>query len=362
MKPNQVRKIYMGISLFVSFLLLAGCKYVGDVKHHPVSNLEDIEHLFSGPFLITTKGYVIIQKDQLIHANDTDDGSFETDTTKFVQIDKLDSVVKVVRGESRNFALKKNGSIWFWGEPLKYVQEGLFDSHPQVKTATKFPYADEVINLWGSGDGFIYQKKDGTVWGWKASDCQLPTNNEMASTKLVSHQELKKSQLAVHPYEWLDNAKVVGSCMTGIKSNGTVWETYDGSPYMVIGLHDIVDLQEGEDYHFSLDKNGNVWTWGTAKSDDYQLVGVDVVPIIPDSRGIKTVQKPILLMDHVMKISGAFGLKDDGTVWYLGDQSRLAMLHDIREIGGDAYKVVALANNGELFDGDPNGDSLKLYP
>lgn len=95
----------------------------------------------------------------MIHANDKDDGTFETDTTKFVQIDKLDSVVKVVRGENRNFALKENGSVWFWGEPLKYVHEGLFDSHPQVKTATKFPYADEVINLWGSGDGLFIKKR-----------------------------------------------------------------------------------------------------------------------------------------------------------------------------------------------------------
>lgn len=75
----------------------------------------------------------------------------------------------------------------------------------------------------------------------------------MASTEFASQQELKKPLLAVHPYDWLDNAKVVGSCMTGIKSDGTVWEKYDGSPYMISGLHDIVDLQEGEEYNFSLD-------------------------------------------------------------------------------------------------------------
>lgn len=351
----------MGICI-VSFFLLTGCNYVGDVKHHPVSNLADIEHLFSGPFLITSKGNVIIHKDQLIHANEKEDGSIEADTSKFVQIDKLDDVVKVVRGENRNFALKKNGSVWFWGEPLEYQQEGLLDSRPQVKKASKFPHADEVINLWGSGDGFIYQKQDGTVWGWGASDCRIPTKNEMRNTDFSDQKKLKKSKLAVHSYDWLDNAKVIGSCMTGIKSDGTVWETYEGSPNQVSGLHDIVDLQEGEDYHFALDKSGSVWTWGTAKSDDFQLVGTDMVPIIPDSQGIKTLQKPILLLGNVMKISGAFGLKKDGTVWYLGNQSRLSMLHDIREIGADAYKVVTLANNGDIFDADPNGDLHKLYP
>lgn len=150
--------------------------------------------------------------------------------------------------------------------------------------------------------------------------------------------------------------------MTGIKSNGTVWETYEGSPSMIRGLSDIVDLQEGEDYHYALDKNGGVWTWGTAKSDDYQLVGTEVVPIIADSRGNKTLQKPILLMDQIIAISGAFGLKQDGTVWYLGSRTRLGLLPDIAQIGGNAYEVVALANNGDLFKAESNGDTLALYP
>ncbi|MFD0670680.1 hypothetical protein [Cohnella sp. GCM10027633] len=362
MKTNQIR-IFMGISLLVSVFLLGGCKYTGPVKHHPVTNLEEVQSLYNGPVLITTKGNVIIRKSQLVHAEDEDAGALDTAGSHFVQIDRLDSVIKVVRGESRYFALKKNGSVWYWGEPLKYEDEGgIFNSPPQVKAATKFPYADDVMNLWGSGDGLIYQKRDGTVWGWKASDCRLPTSNEMRKLDLANQEEIKKSNTAVQPYHWLDHAMVVGGCMTGIKSNGTVWETYEGSPSMIRGLSDIVDLQEGEDYHYALDKNGGVWTWGTAKSDDYQLVGTEVVPIIADSRGNKTLQKPILLMDQIIAISGAFGLKQDGTVWYLGSRTRLGLLPDIAQIGGNAYEVVALANNGDLFKAESNGDTLALYP
>jgi alpha-tubulin suppressor-like RCC1 family protein len=367
MKRKRVWSIFRVAFLALSFLLLTGCSYTGDVANHPVPELGQIEHVFGGPFLITTKGNVIIEKSQLIHSNENNNEASRTAPSRLVQIDKLVSVIKIIRGKHQIFALKENGDVWFWGEPIKYIERGgLFHIEPQVKSATKFPYATQVVDIWASGDGFIFKKKDGSVWGWNAEDCHTPTQSEMDEVFVGTEEEMEKirlkAHLAVHSYSWLENAKEVGSCMAELKNDGTVWETKGESNTMVSGLKDIVAIQEGYFFQYALDKYGNVWTWGAVKSNVFKGNGTEFVPVGSNLGEIVALEHPVLLLDHVKQISGAFGLQEDGSVWYLDKQTKLASLQGIKEIGGDLNEVVALTSDGKVFAGDQDGNTREIVP
>ncbi|MFC5470217.1 hypothetical protein ACFPPD_16040 [Cohnella suwonensis] len=323
---ERIQKMFAAVSLIISVLLIAGCKSGEDVSNQPVQSLDNVVHVFSGRYLLTTRGNVIISRDQLVHNRNDQEGSNDGEVSSFVKIDHLDNVVKVVSSENRNFALKENGQIWFWGEPLDYEQTGLFDISPQLKRPKKFPHADNVIDLWGSDDGIIFKKKDGTFWGWHASYCRVLTDLELVDPDFASDKVL--------PYPWLANAKDIGNCVTVLKQDGTVWESRDNALHPIIGLQDIVEIRE----EYPLDQNGKVWTWGAAD------------------------QKPYPVMDHVLQVSGAFALKDDGSVWYLGNNSKLTAMKYIKEIGGNAVQVFALSKDGKVFVGDQNGNSHEIMP
>lgn len=317
---RDVRMIKMLVTLFSLLFVLpiAGCN-LGDVSHHSVKNLDNIDHVFDGRYLLSATGQVVISREELIHSPDDETGSF-------VQIDHLKHVVKVVSAESRSFALTDNGQVWFWGEPLDYEPSGLFNPSPQVKRPKKFPRADQVIDLWGSYGGLILKKEDGTFWGWNAFNCSYPVNDEPVQPHSGNDELLSLS--------WISDAKDISDCGTVLKQDGTVWETKNGALKPIAGLRDIVEIQGG----YPIDRNGEVWSWGSYD------------------------EHPSIMLNHVVQVSGEFALKIDGSVWYLPDKSKLADLKDIKEIGGNWSQVYAISKAGKVYVGDSSGSAHELSP
>ncbi len=251
MRYERIQKKFATVVFYnLAVVQISGCNTGGDVSHHPVQTLDNVVHVLSGGYLLTSSGNIIISRDQLVHSNDQDE-MIDGKVSLFVQVNHLDHIVKVVNGENRHFALKENGQVWFWGEPLDYEPRGLFNMSPQLKRPKKFPKANHVIDIWSSEAGIMFKKRDGTVWGWHPSYGRVPTEGDLSDPDFSSNK--------VRPYPWLANAKDIGNYLTFLNDDGSVWESRDNALFPISGLQDIVEISEG----YPVDRNGTVWTWGS---------------------------------------------------------------------------------------------------
>lgn len=261
------------------------------------------------------------------------DGS-KTDKDKPVRIGKDTDWVYVSASFHKSFAIKKDGSLWSWGEsfnaPFKNIRENksypqkfgnikwkefsaqnlygitlngkiafLWDEAklPSNKAAWKAVYGYEADKLpsksqnnnWktiSSSFGYFVIKTDGSLWGLGSNDCgEMGTGSKTNYYKTL--QPLKSS------IGW---AKISKSELrsAGIKSDGSLWFWGDNL-YDRFGLNtkssdiltptqfgkdkDWADVSINDRFVAAAKKDGSVWVWGELPFFD------------------KTVKKPFNIMD-----------------------------------------------------------------
>jgi len=249
------------------------------------------------------------------------------------------AAVSVAAGRAHSIAVKSDGTVWTWGENMKYqlgrttpmqgpdyapsntpgqVVEGLVDCTVTTSYKTKPMVAA----------GYRHSaalKGDGTVWTWG--------NNEYGQLGNGTYGD------HVAPAR-VPNLCYVKAIQTGydftmaLKNDGTVWAWGDNAngqlgngasgtgnrnpnPVQVADLTGVSAISAGRDYAVALKKDGTVWTWGAGNKGQlgYEPSG-GAVSSKPRRVGSLSAVKAIAAQDDHAAV-----LKADGTVWTWGNNS-----------------------------------------
>ncbi|RED75261.1 RCC1 domain-containing protein [Cohnella phaseoli] len=195
----------------------------------------------------------------------------------------------IASGNGRVYAIKQDGSLWYWGKGTFNDQSG--DQSPERAKITKL--MDDVIGVYADWFSGYVIKADRSMW------------------TVGDHGEVVKV---------MDDVKAVANSYTewiALKTDGTVWK---GDIHRSITpkkkLSDVVQISAGINAFYAVKEDGTLWGWGNNYSG---------------TLGIKTpspdVLTPILIMKDVASVHGAgmaaFAVKKDGSLWGWGNHDGL---------------------------------------
>lgn len=247
----------------------------------------------------------------------------------------LEGIVSIAAGGRHTVAVKKDGSVWAWG----YNDDGeLGDGTSkkrfaavQVKGPGKQGFLENMVAVAAGSAHTLALKKDGTVWAWGNNDKgQLgdDTGNSNETPVLVKGL---KGIIAI----------AAGTTHSlALKGDGTLWawggnnagQLGDKSvnnhlaPVWVKSIAGVAAMAAGENHSAALKADGTVWTWGSNNAGQLGInegtSSMRLVPVFVDGlSGIKAIGAG---NNHTLAI------KNDGTLWawgannkgQLGDNSR----------------------------------------
>lgn len=324
----------------------------------------------------------------------------------------LSGVLKTVTDSSATFALKKDGTVWAWGENY----EGRLGT-ADPKSLTK-PLPTQVVNLRDVADIYIpynwsgvtfARKNDGTLWAWGSHSSGL--GNGSLQSKVPVQVKGVTSAIGIDGNS--QNFFVVNS-------DGTVsgWGTNTrslalaglpsivDSPQKIPGLSNIHQVTSSGTSAFAVDTKGTVFSWGIdsrgilgngVNSDSAVPTAVQGLPKIKSVvfdkfryaafaiafdgtlwtwgnnvgvEGVNYTQSPVRITEiqnvkDVVSHYDAYAILEDGKLWSWGDnfygqlgQGSFAAsstprpvlgIPSVRSLTTDGYHVVAAAGDGRIF-------------
>lgn len=197
--------------------------------------------------------------------------------------------------------IKNDNTGWAWGKPFQLAPI----STAPIQVTTDVKHADAGTNV------CAFVKNDGTVWSVGSNGVGSFGNGTItaATTSTPSQMiginnavRVAVTQLTTAVLLKDGTVKVAGKNARGGLGNNSALTAEALTPVSVIGLKDIVDIKGNEGTHIALDKNGNVYGWG---SNGWNAVG-DGGPGGSTDNRIVPVKIPGLT--NVVAISGC----DDG--------------------------------------------------
>lgn len=268
------------------------------------------------------------------------DGNSNTSTWQFSFTTGGPGLNYLSAGGNHSAAREDDGQVLLWGA---------YDNLHEVSSPAPVTSLQDVIAVSSGTNYTLALKKDGTVWAWGDNySGQLGNgNSDLAHTtipaKVVGPEESS--------YSYLTDIIAIAAGdrhALALKSDGTVWawgdnslgqlgnadNDYEESFYPVQvqnknangALTNIIDIDCGYEHSLALEKDGTVWAWG---SNEYSQLGIDpeieynVVPVqVVGTNGIDS-------LTNVKDIdAGGFyniSLKNDGTVfsWGLNSNGQL---------------------------------------
>lgn len=180
-----------------------------------------------------------------------------TNRTTFVAVAGLSDVVAIAGGKYNSFALRGDGTLWWWGTNAS-------------TTPTQLSGLTDITSIASGGNHWLALKTDGTVWSW-------------------------------------------GWNAYGQLGDGTT--SGHSSPQVVAGLNGVRAIAAGEDSSFAVKLDGTAWAWGynaDGQLGDGTITNRTSPVLVTGMAGVKTVAGG---SRHTL------ALKADGTVWAWGDNS-----------------------------------------
>jgi len=189
------------------------------------------------------------------------DGTSES-SNKPIQVAGLSNMICVSAGGHRTAALKKDGTVWIWGG-RNYNTDPLKKSNLNSKTPVQVAGLSDVADISAGSDHILALKKDGTVWAWGDNhayqlgngtneDSNIPVQVSNLTNVIDITAESKKS--------------------FAVKNDGTVWtwgqyamkkvggETKDAEiPVQIEGVNNALTLEYKGGHMIVLKKDGTVW-------------------------------------------------------------------------------------------------------
>lgn len=222
-------------------------------------------------------------------------------------------------GDRSSFVVKKDGSLWAWGQNSSKL--GLGSSQSTIyETPVKVNGISDVTAVSMGTNHTLAVKSDGTVWAWGSNETgALGLGSETRGTDIP--QQVKGPGGEGFLTDVTDIA--VGSTFSlALKKDGTVWQwgflhTFQSAaPVPVTGengqgaLSGVAAIDAGTDFAIALRSDGSVLQWG---SSFYLLPLPSTTPLkVPG-------------LDQVKAIGHggyhALAVRSDGTVWAWGTNS-----------------------------------------
>jgi alpha-tubulin suppressor-like RCC1 family protein len=198
-----------------------------------------------------------------------------TSSNRPVEVGDLGGVEAIAAGSSHSLALKKDGTVWAWGD-------NFFGELGDGKTKTDSPKPVRASDLKGvraiEGGGWfsLALKNDGSVWAWGYNQ-----DGELGHGTATNAKETKCENTAE-----AGSAQVRSSC------------TNSPTPVRVSKLGGVQAIAAGSAHSLALKEDGTVWAWGA--NDQGQLgngsktlggntLGINSPAKVKDLAGVKVI-------------------------------------------------------------------------
>ena len=205
------------------------------------------------------------------------DGEAIQNVNKAEPVQSLSNAMDIAAGKTHSLAVGVDGQVWAWGSN-SHGQLGSGDTVMQT-FPTKIPNLNGVISVKAGDQTSMALKSDGTVWMWGKNDQRQLGAGSSANAVLAPVQVKGENGNG-----YLTNIKEIAlaeKCAFALDRNGQVWAwgtnangvlgigtsentpmpakvvKYDGSP-----LNNIKSISAGNYHCGALDYDGNVWIWG----------------------------------------------------------------------------------------------------
>jgi alpha-tubulin suppressor-like RCC1 family protein len=278
----------------------------------------------------------------------------------------------IAAGQHRSAAWSVGGSVWSWGAAPRGSEQdsGMGISAAEWKLRASTPIitqgVDAVVAVACGGQHSLALRRDGSVWSWGnnygGALGQGATENVLSGTKSD-----KAGQVLAVGYEGMaiacaDNHSLVlrkdrtvmawGDNSYGQLGDGTTLS--QNSPIWIRALENIIAIAAGAVHCLAVDAGGNIWAWGR---NDQGQVGdnTNVNRLVP-------VQLPSI--GKVVKVAAghdySLALAADGSVWEWGQLGlsrseiqrtprRVPGLPDIVDIAAGRSHRLALCSDGTVW-------------
>jgi alpha-tubulin suppressor-like RCC1 family protein/Tol biopolymer transport system component/subtilisin family serine protease len=238
-----------------------------------------------------------------------------------VRVVNLSDVSAADAGSEHALALKRDGTVWAWGNN-SYGQGGGYDLSGSNRTrpAPVAGLSGAFKAIAAGSTHSLALRSDGTVWAWGSN-----VTGQLGNGSTDSNAVYDPLQVA-----GLTNVTAIAASSMfslAVKSDGTVWawganssgvvgkpyDTYSvATPVQVAGLNDILTVSAGERHALALKRDGTVWAWG----DNFEG------KLGNGNNGSGTTPTQVSGLTSVREISAgsnhSIALKTDGTVWAWG--------------------------------------------
>ncbi|MFT9850458.1 RCC1 domain-containing protein [Aneurinibacillus sp. REN35] len=282
---------------------------------------------------------------------------------------ELKDIETIVNGKTHFLALKKDGTVWAWGEN-KSGELGNGTTDPQ-NSPVQIKGIENIKTIIAANDadgkGYsIALEENGTVWTWGSNQYgQLGIGdwNGTAVMKPVQVQNLRDVESITSG---------VGNVFA-VKSDGKVYAWGDNRfsqlgddstqtrylPIQIDKVKEIDSIVAGKNHTLAYQKNGNVYAWG---NNEFGQLGngtsssSDIPVQVNELSGVKKI---------IVINNSNFALKNDGTVWawgqnekeQLGDGTKMSRfipfkinnLSHIQDITIDEKSGLALDEEGKVW-------------
>lgn len=188
------------------------------------------------------------------------------------EVKGLSNVTLIFAGIDASYAVSEDGSVWGWGNNL--IERGAVNVTGMIENSDRWMIDQPVklnhltdVQKISPGDAVLVLKKDGSVWGWGED-----YNNQIGDLSSSAGSSLTR----VTPVKANLDSVIDVSPGIALKEGGTVWTWGDGT-WGQLGIGTVNDLRyrpvqakitgvtqvSGDKTHVVLKSDGTVWAWGS---------------------------------------------------------------------------------------------------
>ena len=300
------------------------------------------------------------------HGQLGDGTTFERHTP--VNILSIGEVMAAAAGSAHTLILKKDSTVRACGANWSgQLGNGTTNSNANPNFAQVVGLYD-IKSIYGGVSHSIALRKDGTVWAWgengsgNLGDGTTTNRNIPAQVSGINNIIAITTEQGGHHNLALKNDLTVWSW--GFNNHGQLGDgsnTNKLTPIQVSGLNDVVAIACGNLHSFALRNDGTVWTWGFNGNGELGD-GTDTSRLTP-------VQ--VVGLSNIVAIAGgglhSLALNNDGTVWAWGYNAfgqlgngttnsnpnpvptQVTGLNNVLEIEAGELHSLALRNDGSVW-------------
>jgi len=294
-----------------------------------------------------------------------------------VEVPDLTNMIAIAGGQNTAYALRRDGTVWAWGDDLQDELGDAGDSPRQIPKRIRVPGG--IVAIAAGAFSAYALRRDGTVWAWGSNSFgQLGTGGAVVPNGIPRRVHRLAGVVAIaagsgdgyaldrdgRVWAWGDNS--LGQLGTG-ECTASPASTGDGSqcprssgPVEVRGLTGVTAIAAGADTVYALKRDGTVWTWGDGS---FGALGVRI--------GHPFADQPVRIgdLEHVVAITAGaysgYAVLRDSTLWAwgrgvdgeLGDGSaanrvaptRVLTRTGVIKLAGGGTTAYALDRHGQLW-------------